>query len=117
MNCEEFHVWMETQPDSFELIDGEPVRMPDEKQGMRRIGNLYRAAYLALGEGSIEWLMAPLAELDGNTPWLYVVESWCHLTAALQLLRDPENGQRRMGDRFSDIRDRAIRLSALERVS
>jgi hypothetical protein len=118
MNGEEFHVWMETQPDSFELIDGVPVRMADEKQHGRRIGNLCRAAYLALGDAqSFEWLMAPIAELDGNTPFLYVAESWDHLTAALQLLRDPENGQYRMGDRFSDICDRAIRLAALERVS
>jgi hypothetical protein len=116
MNVDEFFCWMKTEPDSHELIDGVPVRMADEKQGGRRIGNLYRAAKLALGDGvSIDWVSTPLAALGGEPPFLYVSQSWSHLVAALQLLRDPEDGQRCLGDRFSDIRDRAERLAAVER--
>jgi hypothetical protein len=38
-----------------------------------------------------------------------------HLSATLHLLRDPEDGQRLMGDTFRDICDRAERLAAIER--
>ena len=38
-----------------------------------------------------------------------------HLAAVLQLLCDPEKGENLFGDSFSDIRDRAARLAAVER--
>jgi len=115
MNANEFYLWMETEPDRYELVDGTPVRMPDEKQGGRRMGSLIRAAELSLGKKKWEWLDTPLPELNSQEPILYVTESWSHLCAALQLLRDPEDGRRLGGDRFRDICDRAQRLAAIER--
>jgi hypothetical protein len=115
MNVEEFLLWMETEPDSYELDDGRPVRMPDDSQGGRKMGSLFRATQLSLGKKDCEWLTTPLPELNGQEPALYVTESWSHLCAALQLLRDPEDGGRLMGDRFSDICNRAQRLAAIER--
>ena len=116
MNVEEFLAWMDTEPDSYELVDGQPVRMADEKQGGRRMGNLIRAAELSLGHpDDLEWWHTPNAALEGQEPALYVRESWSHLAAALQLLRDPEDGGRLMGDRFCDIVARAERLAAIER--
>jgi hypothetical protein len=116
MNVDEFHAWMESEPDSYELLDGEPIRMADEKQGGRRMGNLFRAADLSLGSlESLEWVRTPRPELGGAQPFLYVAQSWSHLSAALQLLHDPEDGRHRMGDRFTDIRDRVERLAAVER--
>jgi len=116
MNVDEFLAWMQTEPDSYELIDGETVRMPDEKQGGRRFGHLVRAAELAMGKQDVwEWLSTKSPELGGTEPFLYVYESWSHLSAALHLLRDPEDDQRLMGDTFRDICDRAERLAAIER--
>ena len=115
MNVDEFFLWMETEPDSYEFADGAPVRMPDDSQGGRKMGSLFRAAELSLGAKYWQWLDTPLPELNGEKPALYVTESWSHLCAALQLLRDPEDGRKLMGDRFSDICDRARRLAAIER--
>lgn len=116
LNVDEFLAWMQTEPDSYELIDGEPVRKPDEKQGGRRFGHLVRAAELAMGQQNFwAWLSTKSRELGGTEPFRYVYESWSHLAAALHLLRDPEDGQRLMGDTFRDICDRAERLAAVER--
>ncbi len=116
MNVDEFLTWMETEPDSYELVDGEPVRMPNEKQGGRRIGNLWRAADLALNEYDRgDWLCTPLPELRGVMPYMYAALSWRHLAAVLQLLRDPEDGRKLVGDNFGDIKNRAERLARIER--
>lgn len=113
MNVDEFLVWMETEPDSYELVDGLPIRMPDEKQGGRRMGNLYRAAQLC-HDDFLCWTNTRCPQLGDALPALYVTESWSHLCAALQLLRDPEDGRRLRGDRFCDIRERAERLAKIE---
>lgn len=116
MTVDEFLDWTETEPDSYELVDGALVRMPDEKQGGRRLGNLMRAAELAFGEqGYGDWLDTKKPELGDTEPYLYVCDSWSHLCAALQLLRDPEDGVRLLGDTFRDICDRAERLATIER--
>jgi hypothetical protein len=116
MNVEEFLAWMETEPDSYELVHGQPVRMADENQGGRRMGNLIRAAELSLGHPrDLDWWHTPNSAMEGQEPALYVCESWSHLTAALQLLRDPENGHKLMGEQFRDIVARAERLAAIER--
>lgn len=116
MTVDEFLDWTQTEPDSYELVDGEPVRMPDEKQGGRRFGHLVRAAELASGEQDLwGWLQTKRPELGDTEPYLYVRESWSHLSAALQLLRDPEDDRRLLGDTFHDICDRAERLAAIER--
>jgi hypothetical protein len=113
MDFEEFLIWMDSEPDSYELVDGEPIRMAE--QGGRRMGSLFQAAELSMGEKFVEWARTPMSEIGGRIPYLYVTESWGHLAAVLQLLRDPEDGRTLMGERFSDIRDRASRLSSIER--
>lgn len=72
MNVDEFFAWLQTEPDSYELIDGVPVRLPDEKQGGRRFGHLIRAAELAMGQDFWEWLSTKSPELGGIEPFFYV---------------------------------------------
>lgn len=113
--AKEFYAWLETQVDSYELIGGVPVRRPESKQGGRRMGNLYRAADLALCDRASVWLDTPLPEFGNRLPYEVAAESWSSLAALLTYLADPEDGRRRFGDRLRDIKDRASRLAEIER--
>jgi hypothetical protein len=114
LTAKEFYAWRETQVDAYELIRGVPVRKPDCKQGGRRMGDLYRAADLALGDQASAWLDTSLPEFGNRLPYEVAAESWSSLAALLTYLADPEDGRMRFGDRLRDIKDRASRLAAIE---
>jgi len=77
MNVDAFLAWMQTEPDSYELIDGEPVHKPDEEKGGPRFGHFVRAAELAMGRQRLwEWLSTKSPKLGGTEPFRYVYESW-----------------------------------------
>jgi hypothetical protein len=79
------------------------------------MGNLYRAADLALGDQASAWLDTSLPEFGNRLPYEVAAESWSSLAALLTYLADPEDGRMRFGDTLRDIKDRASRLAAIER--
>jgi hypothetical protein len=88
MTFEEFTAWEADEPDMYELVDGVPVRVPDEKQGARRIGRLFAAAALALGgTRADDWVMTPLVEFGGARPLRVASRSWLGLIMVIEVLR------------------------------
>jgi hypothetical protein len=126
MTVEEFLEWQQNEPDSYELIDGVPVRMAEEKQGNRRVGRVFAAAKLALGfERGSQWLKAPTREFGGKPPFLVAAESWKGLVAVVEMLRGraaaadhaPEGDEAalaRPGESLDSLLEQASRMAAIE---
>lgn len=87
MNTDEFHQWQRGEPDLHELIDGEPVRLSDEKQMTRRIFRVLAVAAKAYGnkEAGRDWLEAEQAEL-GAKPVDLAAEGWEGVLSCLRFL-------------------------------
>jgi hypothetical protein len=88
MTLEEFTAWEANEQDMYELVDGVPVRMQDEKQGARRIWRLFVATELAFdGDRTDDWSLVPLAEFDGTCPLHVASRSWSGLVMVIEVLR------------------------------
>lgn len=87
MNVDEFHQWQRGEPDLHELIDGEPVRLADEKQITRRIFRVLAVAAKAYGskKAAREWLESEQAEL-GAKPIDLAAEGWEGVLRCLRFL-------------------------------
>jgi uncharacterized protein (DUF2384 family) len=66
----EFRTWEARQPMAFELVDGCPVRLPDEDQGPARLARVRQLAVKLLADEAAvaAWMSMPLAELGGLEP-------------------------------------------------
>jgi len=66
----EFRTWEAQQPLAFELVDGRPVRLPDDHQGPSRLARVHQLARKVLAdEGLIAaWMSTPQVELGGLEP-------------------------------------------------
>ena len=49
MTAADFQAWEAQQPLAFELVDGRPVRLPDEDQGSSRLARLRQVALKVVG--------------------------------------------------------------------
>jgi hypothetical protein len=70
MTKAEFRTWEAQQPLAFELVDGCPVRLPDDCQGPSRLARLRQLALKVLADtAAVEaWMSAPQIELGGLEP-------------------------------------------------
>jgi len=79
----EFRTWEAQQPLAFELVDGCPVRLPDDRQGPSRLARVRQLATKVLaGEAAlVAWMSAPQIELGGLEPETLVLdgEEGCQL--------------------------------------
>ena len=127
MTVDEFLAWQANEPDSYELVDGVPVRMPDDAQGGRRIGRAFAAAELALGSRRAgDWAMKPVEEFGGRRPALVAAESWQGLVTVLEVLRrlsvtadrDPDDEEMfaRPGQSLDGLFEEARRMAAIQRA-
>ena len=84
----EFRTWEARQPLRFDLVDGRPVRLPDEDQGQSRLARVRRTARQILAdEDSLRtWMAAPLNALDGFGPEAVAAESEDGCQLVLKLL-------------------------------
>ncbi len=66
----EFRTWEASQPVRFDLVDGRPVRLPEETQGASRVARVRQVAGRVLaGEAAVTaWLGRPQAALGGLKP-------------------------------------------------
>lgn len=66
----EFRTWQAGQPVRFGLVDGRPVRLPEEAQGASRVARVRQVAgrVLASEAAVTAWLEHPLAALGGLEP-------------------------------------------------
>ncbi len=65
-----FLAWVAQQPLAFELVDGRPVRLPDDCQVPSRLARVRQLATKVLaGETAAEaWISTPQVELGGLEP-------------------------------------------------
>jgi len=87
MNADEFFRWQHGEPDLHELIDGEPVRLADEKQVTRRVFRVLVVAIKAWGsdEAGRHWIEAEHAELAAK-PIDLAAEGWEGVLRCLRIL-------------------------------
>ncbi len=73
----EFETWEAQQPLRFELVDGRPVRLPDDCQVPSRLARVRQLATKVLaGEAAIgAWMAAPQVELGGLEPEAVAADS------------------------------------------
>ncbi len=66
----EFRTWEAQQPLAFELVDGCPVRLPDDCQGPSRLARLRQLAMEVLADAAAAeaWISTPQIELGGLEP-------------------------------------------------
>ncbi len=66
----EFRTWEAQQPLAFELVDGRPVRLPDDHQGPSRLARVRQLALKVLADEAAiaAWMGAPQVELGGLEP-------------------------------------------------
>jgi len=66
----EFRTWEAQQPLAFELVDGCPVRLPDDCQGPSRLARLRQLAMKVLTDAAAveAWISAPQVKLGGLEP-------------------------------------------------
>jgi uncharacterized protein (DUF2384 family) len=66
----EFRTWEARQPMALELVDGRPVRLPDEVQAPARLARVRQLAVKVLtDEAAVRaWLCTPRAEFGGLEP-------------------------------------------------
>lgn len=116
MNVREFYLWMKTEPDDYELLDGVPRRIPEYKQGGRRRGCAYRAAVLCLPKCEVgDWLVRPLPAFGDKIPLEIASESWVSLCRLLATLPEPAGPEARIyGESFADIIRCAHQLAEIE---
>ncbi len=83
MSEAEFRTWEAQQPLAFELVDGRPVRLPDDCQGLSRLARLRQLAMMVMAdETALEaWMSTPQVELGGIKPETLVLggEEGCQL--------------------------------------
>lgn len=113
MTEHEYLTWHESEPDTFELRGSVPVRVPDEEQGGRRIGKLFFAAWLSLGNDRLRWLLSPLE--GGLRPIEVASQSWTGLEDLLLQLPQPETDFPLCGEAFSRISLQVRSLARIER--
>lgn len=84
----EFRTWEACQPLAFELVDGLPVRLPDEGQGPARLTRVRRLAVKVLADEAavVAWMATPLAELGGLEPEALAAEGEDGCQMVLQAL-------------------------------
>ena len=65
-----FRSWEAQQQLGFALVDGRPVRLPDELQGASRLERVRQIAWKVLGDEAAigAWMVAPQVELGGLEP-------------------------------------------------
>jgi phosphoribosyl-dephospho-CoA transferase len=87
MNAEELNIWQRCEPDLYELIDGEPVRLADEKQITRRIFRVLAVATNAYGsiKAGQSWLELKNSELRA-IPADLAAEGWEGVVRCLRFL-------------------------------
>lgn len=123
MTASEFYLWIRDEPDTHELIEGQPVRMSDEKQASRRIMRALLAAATASGDirAGQDWLERPYRGL-GDVPLELAAESWRGLACVLRVLAelrpgcttyDPTAAPFRLGSTRIDLLADAERRAAL----
>lgn len=124
MNVEEFNIWQRGEPDLYELIGGEPVRLADEKQITRRIFRVLAVAANAYGslEASQSWLELKNSELRA-IPADLAAEGWEGVVRCLRFLATagpsctqytPSEAPFRIGP-ARDLLDEAERYAAIVR--
>jgi predicted nucleotidyltransferase len=88
LTFEEFRYWEHDEPDLHELVDGQPVRLPDARQASRRAMRATLAATIAHGgdmQAGRRWLERPHDEL-GGVPRHLAMKDWHGLARVLRLL-------------------------------
>lgn len=87
MTVDEFLRWQHAEPNLHELIDGEPVRLADEKQVTRRVFRVLVVAIKACGsdEAGRQWIEAEHPEL-GAKPINLAAEGWNGVLSCLRIL-------------------------------
>jgi hypothetical protein len=72
----EFRTWEAQQPLAFELVDGRPVRLLDDRQGPSRLVRVRQLAMKVLAdEAAAEaWISTPQVELGGLEPETLALE-------------------------------------------
>ncbi len=65
-----FRAWEARQPLAYELVDGRPVRLPDDHQGPSRLARVRLLAMKVLADEAAvtAWMGAPQVELGGLEP-------------------------------------------------
>jgi uncharacterized protein (DUF2384 family) len=117
-------LWQRDQPDLHELVDGQPQRLPDEKQATRRIFRALTAAITAFGDwkAAQEWMRRCHFEL-GTSPWEVAATDWHGVVRVLRLLEtaapgcaryDPESSEILIGHPARNLLEEAERLAAIE---
>jgi hypothetical protein len=79
MAMDEFAEWQRGEPDLHELIDGCPMRLPDHRQGARRMARaLFAATAAHCGDhrAAEEWLHRPQTVLGNQSPLEAASQSW-----------------------------------------
>lgn len=120
----EHHLWQRDETDLHELVDGQPQRLPDEKQSTRRFFRALTAAVAAFGswEAGQAWMERFHPEL-GSSPWETAAKDWGGVVRVLRLLEgmvpgctqyDPENSKILIGYAPKDLLREAERLAAIE---
>jgi uncharacterized protein (DUF2384 family) len=73
----EFRTWEARQPLAFELVDGCPVRLPDEDQGPSRLARVQQLAIKVLADEAAvgSWMGTPQVELGGLEPEAVAADS------------------------------------------
>ena len=73
----EFRAWEAQQQLSFALIDGRPVRLPDENEGPSRLARVRQLATKVLADQAAAdaWMGAPQVELGGVEPEALAADS------------------------------------------
>ncbi|MCB4824276.1 antitoxin Xre/MbcA/ParS toxin-binding domain-containing protein [Roseicella aerolata] len=125
LTFEEFWYWERDEPDLHELVDRQPVRLPDARQANRRGMRGRLAATVAHGgdmDAGQRWLKRPHDEL-GGVPLHLALEDWRGLVRVLRLLEarspgctayDPESAPFPVGCRGDSLLREAERFAALE---
>lgn len=125
LTVEEFRHWERGEPDLHELINGQPVRLPDARQATCRGMRARLAAMVAHGgdmDAGHHWLERPHDEL-GDTPLHVVLKDWSGLVRVLRLLEagwpgctgyDQDKAPFLVGCRGDSLLREAERFAALE---
>jgi uncharacterized protein (DUF2384 family) len=73
----EFRTWEARQPLAFELVDGRPMRLPDEFQAPSRLARVRQIALKVLADEAAigAWMAAPQVELGGLEPETLALDS------------------------------------------
>jgi hypothetical protein len=87
----EFRTWEVQQPLVFELVDGRPVRLPDDRQGPSRLARVRQLAMKVFADEVAvgAWMAAPQVELGGLEPETLALDSEEGCQLVLQALVRP----------------------------